>query len=689
MQFVSPNFLWALLFIAVPIIIHLFYFRRYKKVMFSNVAFLNEVKDENSTRNKLKHLLVLLSRILAIICLVFAFAQPFFPKDNQKQTTSKEVSIYIDNSFSMNAEGNGLLLLDEAKEITENIINSYAENDPADAYRYQILTNDFEGKHQRLVNKTEALSLLKDIEISASWQQYQTIYDRQAAVFKNEAVEQVIFQVSDYQENNTLFNADTSITTSIVKLNSKEIRNIYIDSVWFQNSFQLKDASNQLIVKIRNESDAEAVGNYQMVLSEEVKAVGNYTIPKFSFTLDTIVFKINDLGWNTGKVQLSDYPITFDDNYFFSFFVEEKVNVLSIGESNQDPIFNAVFKAIGNINFENKSFLGLDYNNLETQHFIILNEIKTLPSGLAQRLKKYLENGGNVLIIPNKDANLSTYNTFLSAINLGSFGGIEDENKKVSNINLKHYVLNDLFERTPKDIELPSVKRHFLLRNSQNGTEQSIMSYRNGENFLSSYQYNSGSVYLMTSSLASSASDFASNALFAPMIYKMAVLSVNNSTLSFQINANTKITLNKNIKTSDFQLEDIVKVRSEVDANNALEFIPQKNMFGGVLNLNVYQNNLAAGIYDVVNQKQSTSKEEQIAKVALNYNRKESKLKYFSEEALESHFVGQNVNIISGNINSIKENIINIEDGKQVWKWFIIFSLLFLAFEMILLRILK
>jgi len=65
MQFLYPSFLYALLALAIPIIIHLFFFRRFKKVYFTNVRFLKEIKEETSARQRLKNLLVLLMRLLA------------------------------------------------------------------------------------------------------------------------------------------------------------------------------------------------------------------------------------------------------------------------------------------------------------------------------------------------------------------------------------------------------------------------------------------------------------------------------------------------------------------------------------------------------------------------------------------------------------------------------------------------
>ena len=77
MQVAFPLFLIALASILIPLIIHLFYFQRYRTEYFSNVRFLKEVVEEKQTRSRLRNILVLLSRIFFIVFLVLAFAQPF------------------------------------------------------------------------------------------------------------------------------------------------------------------------------------------------------------------------------------------------------------------------------------------------------------------------------------------------------------------------------------------------------------------------------------------------------------------------------------------------------------------------------------------------------------------------------------------------------------------------------------
>src|ERR1700745_1818876 len=102
MSFLYPQFLWALSLLSLPVIIHLFNFRRYKKVYFTNVKFLREIQEETKSSSRLKELLILAMRCLAIACLVLAFAQPFIPGGlNTAKRGNTAVSIYIDNSFSM------------------------------------------------------------------------------------------------------------------------------------------------------------------------------------------------------------------------------------------------------------------------------------------------------------------------------------------------------------------------------------------------------------------------------------------------------------------------------------------------------------------------------------------------------------------------------------------------------------
>ena len=96
MIYQNPKLLYALFAIAIPIIIHLFNLRRHKKIYFSSIRFLKQIKEDNKKQSELKNKLILLSRILAITFLVFGFAKPYIPADSRIKPD--EIILYIDNN---------------------------------------------------------------------------------------------------------------------------------------------------------------------------------------------------------------------------------------------------------------------------------------------------------------------------------------------------------------------------------------------------------------------------------------------------------------------------------------------------------------------------------------------------------------------------------------------------------------
>ncbi|MEM9258837.1 MAG: BatA domain-containing protein, partial [Bacteroidota bacterium] len=251
MQFLYPAFLWALAALAIPIIIHLFYFRRFKKVAFSNVKFLKEVKEETSMRSRLRNLLVLIARCLALAALIFAFAQPFIPSANEVLKGRKAVSLFVDNSFSMGAESDSAPLLQIAKDRARDIVNAYGVED-----RFQILDNDFSGRNQRLVGQEEALELIDGVKQSPASRRLSIVTARQRSALNTEQIDnQISYLVSDFQRNISDLSPtqlDTSVQHYLVPLNAVRERNVGIDSVWFEAPVPQLNQNNLLLVRVRN-----------------------------------------------------------------------------------------------------------------------------------------------------------------------------------------------------------------------------------------------------------------------------------------------------------------------------------------------------------------------------------------------------------------------------------------------------
>ena len=104
MTFLNPLLLLGLAAAAIPLIIHLFNFRRPRKIDFSSLAFLKELQKSTMQRVRIKQILLLILRMLAIACLALAFARPTLIGGlggALGKRASSSMAIVIDNSRSM------------------------------------------------------------------------------------------------------------------------------------------------------------------------------------------------------------------------------------------------------------------------------------------------------------------------------------------------------------------------------------------------------------------------------------------------------------------------------------------------------------------------------------------------------------------------------------------------------------
>jgi len=420
MQFLYPNFLFALAALAIPIIIHLFYFRRFKKVYFTNVRFLKEVKEETSARQKLRNLLVLLMRCLAVALLVFAFAQPFIPKDVEVKKGENSVSVFVDNSFSMSALSQDAPLVEMAKQRAREIISAYAVED-----RFQVLTNDFEGRHQRLVGKEEAIGLVEEIKVTPAVRTLSQVLARQKqALDGGTGQNKVSYIISDFQANISDIETvkDTTLAVNLVPLQAVQERNVSIDSAWFEAPVQVLQQPNSLIVKVRNWSNEDAENiRLSVKYDGETKPVGELSIPANGTSTDTVNIAIQKPGWHEGQLEITDYPIQFDDSYLFSYNVAQSINVLVINELSPDTYLDAAFKGIRYFKVTNQTSGNLDYSSFTGYQLIICKGLNSFSTGLSFELKQYVAHGGNLLVFPSASVNIGSYKAFLESIPANEF----------------------------------------------------------------------------------------------------------------------------------------------------------------------------------------------------------------------------------------------------------------------------
>lgn len=682
MNFLYPEFLWALFSLAIPVIIHLFSFRKFKKVYFTNVRFLKQIKNESESTSKIKNLLILISRLLALACLVFVFAQPFVPKkNNAKKTGNKAVSIFIDNSFSMEAENKNGLLFEQAKNKAREIAKAYADDD-----KFQLLTHDFEGKHQHLLAKDDFLQAVDELKISSASKKLSEIYARQNDLLKSSSIAiKQNFIISDFQENACDFKSikkDTSIQTYLLPIQPKQQNNVFIDSCWFDSPVQQFGMNQKLNVSITNLSENQLINaSLKLFSNNKLIAPVTFTAEVGSKVIVPISFLPKESGFQQCRLEIEDSPVIFDNQFYFSFQIKSKIKVLVINGKNSKSAgyFSSLMKNDSLFQYLDFNEEGIAYNEFKTCDFIIINNLKTISSGLLSEVNSYLQKGGSVLLFPNMDADLVSYNQLLTTLSSASIASKDTSDVKIDKVNYEQGLYEGVFSKKQDKIDLPKTFSHFIFSNQIKNNEDVILSLVNGNKFLSQFLLNNNAkFYVCASSLEPEASNFGKHALFVPTIIKMAINSSNIKPLFYKTGINQVITL-KNLPESENEIVHIVNETKNVD------IIPEiRKEITGIQFFTQSQIN-QQGNYFI------TSNNKPIDAVSFNYNRMESYLKMISPEKITEELDNENSNfeMIDSNKQSIQKLIQYELEGTSLWKLFLLLTLLFLLIELLLIRFYK
>jgi len=673
MQFVYPAFLFALAALAIPIIIHLFHFRRFKRVYFSNVRFLREVKDETSSRSRLRNLLVLLSRLLALAFLVLLFAQPFIPLGQEAQKGARDVSIFVDNSFSMSALSRDLALLEQAKRRAREIVNAYRPED-----RFQVLTHDFEGRHQRLVSQEEALDYIGEIPITPVVRPLSEVLSRQKQVFElGNLPNKEAYLISDFQRSITDLEADmldTSLALTLIPLQAVQERNISLDSIWFEAPVQMLGANSTLLVQVSNRTD-ESVENIRLSLDYggQDKPVASLSIPAGGTLVDTVFLTPARTGWQRASLSITDFPVQFDDTLYLAFQVPAEVRVLSIYEEEPNAFVKAAIGGMRGFAHTAQNSNSLNYTQFDRYNLIVLEDLVSLSSGLGSALTRYLRNGGNVLVFPARNADLAAYNSFLNGLSAASLRNFQTQPQQVGEINTEEFVFQDVFEKLDKNLRLPKTQGSFR---ADQAPGEVLLRYRSGAPFLQKFRRELGNLYLCLAPVDSDLNDLVRNGeIFIPMLYKMAISANRDQQVAYTLGSDAVISLAHEVEDPNL----LYRIRGE-----GQELIPEQRTVGNRAYFSMPAQVRRAGFFEVFLSADTT-----LRVLAFNYDRRESDLTYFNAEDLEDR-LGERAEVLALSDNSVLTGKIQQQSrGVQLWKWCLLLALLFLGIEILLLRFWK
>lgn len=673
MKLLYPEFLFALAALIIPILIHLFNFRKYKLVNFSQVRFLKEIQQQTQSTSKLKHLLVLISRCLFIAALVIAFCQPYLSKNQTTQIAGqKGISIYIDNSFSMQSNSEEGQLLDVAKNKAISILDAYQVSD-----QFQIISNNFSANEQRWLSKESAIEAIQTIDYNPNPRSLSEVIARTNTLFEEEDnLSPVRYVISDNQKS--FFDWESihdSITINLIAFeNLSTSSNISLDSLAFSKPYRSITASEEIkmILKNHGETDVEQIP-LQLKLNNILKAPALINITANDSIYQTISYQNSNAEWQNGVVSIQDFPINYDDSLFFSYALIQSIQVLHLYETTPSSSIQKLYATDSLIQYSANSIFQTDLGALGQNQLILLDGIANLSSGLQNALKQFVEAGNTICIFPNFNEQ-AELNSFLNLLNIEGYGAKQKTNARINEINLQSVLFQNVFEEKPSQLDLPQVNEYLEFKSNQLSNHEFILRLNNAKDVLRKFEYQEGRIYLFSFPLSDSASNFSKHAIFVPTLFNMALQSVKSeSPLNFLDQKYITITSTTNSE-SPYKL-----------VKNQFETIPKQRKNGNKVTLEIDESILQAGHYKVMQDNQLASQ------IALNYSRSESKMDRYTNEELKDLI--QQFPIQFQWFNESSESLTKAINegmvGTYLWKYFIALALLFLAIEIALLRLIK
>ena len=678
MSFLYPTFLFALGALSIPVIVHLFNFRKYKKVYFTNVRFLKELQQESKSKSKLKRLLILMSRLLALTFLVLAFAQPYLPGKHTLKKGKRSIHLYLDNSFSMQALTKRGSLFDETKRRARELVESAAATD-----HFQIISNDFYRGFPGELSKEQALEVIDKLDVSPSVKSLQQVYDRALSNGHKNTSDAAFFLISDFQKSNWQnFKPDTNLETNFVFLTEAPAQNVFIDSCFVESPYFQAGSNQKMHVKIRNTSDKDIEnGSLKLYLNAKQIAPLSYQLPAHSNTEVVLNFTCRDTGIQQGMLIIEDFPVTFDDTLFFAFPVSSRIPCLNIHKK-EDKTASFIQSLYGKDSiflYRDQVDQSVDFSVFNKSNLIVLCDLQTLSSGLSQELGKFILSGGSVLLFPSETIDKEAYHVFLNMLSISDFVSLDTMRYYLDSKNLPTDLYEGVFQKIPENMDMPMVFKHYTtLANSRSG-EEVLLKLLNGQPFLSLYRKGKGRVYICTSPLSEKASGFAKHALFIPSLIKIAILSRPSAPLYYTCAANEAIDVSNLIITGESPMHIL-------SLENKTDFIPELKITENKKQLLTHDYPAYAGNYVGMLQKNK------LCGIGFNYDRKESDLTCFTEKELKEMIREKNWkhcnHLSAAEINQMA-SLADIGGGTRLWKVCILFALLFLAIEICLIKFLK
>jgi hypothetical protein len=691
MAFLNPALLWALLALAVPILVHLFNFRKPRRLLFSNLAFVREVNRSVVKRIKLKQWLLLLLRCLAVAAAVLAFAGPVLRQDASGPMiqSDRSVLILLDNSYSMRAEDARGNYWQQSLQLAREIIRNHGRNDE---FQLQLMSElRLNAPYLSQGQALEALDNLTEGDRFLTQAQFFRQLPNLLGTARNPS--RNVYVISDFQRSTILADTlqippDLGNETQVfyLPIGQRRSPNVYISDARF-TELLVEPGKPIEVALVLNNDGPEAIKQLTVRLEVEGKAVAiqSVEIPADGRQETTLTFTPQASGWQSGVVRVDDPAMDFDNERFFTFYVPQKTRVLLVEGSRPATYLRKLFQQVETVRgqFEttvisDKQLAGI---SLADYSVVILAGLREVSSGMQEKLNAWVRQGGGLLTFPGDDMQTQSVNGLYAALEVGQFGTAVRYTEAVPwrTPDLSHPLFAGVYQKSKPNstFDPPILQRVQTFTPNKGGVQASIIYDKKGQVLVHERQVELGRVLTFALQADLSWGDFPIKSIFAPLVYRSVLLLSHSTTIDFsQTLGATQV---RRIRTGS---RDLVKLRPM----QGPEIVPEQSAQAGQVVLQFDRSELQAGIYDIV------QRDSLLEKIAFNLADAESRLAAPDEDELRKFLEAQglgSVQILKAAPEQMRARLQEASLGVPLWKYFLVFALLCLVAEVALLRLMK
>lgn len=694
MSFLNPVFLFALLTVAVPLLIYLLNVRKPKKVRFSTLAFFDSLKSTALKRIRIKRWLLLLIRCLAILALVLAASRPFLPPEYgwASNNQPKAIGIVIDNSPTMNRVDRNGPYSEQAKNAVREILEIAGNDD-------RILMDVTNGSSLNvpLISKRAALNRLEDVEtVNAGNFIQERLRSVSERIREAEEPNKILYLITDGQESqfSEMESEDPifeNINVQVLQVGSGDALNIGFENVSIEYGGMSQTGNLQLRANLKNAGNQPASNHFINLYKD------GELITQQAFDLDTganseFLFDIpvSDQDSIRTELLIEGDELSFDNRYYAAIEMPEEKNILVFSQppETQDfqsylvPMLEIASEESGRMNIEFANVNTFEISELNQYDAVILDGIRSIPDYLSESLIDHVQAGAGLLFMPAANGDVNSYNRLLNFSGsgrysnvIGSYGSFEPVDRMAEPTE-GHPVMNQMFDK-PEDEEIrlnvPELFFYYEIETGNQSSGLSILETRTGNPLLVENRVGNGKIIFSAIGSDPGWSNFSVKPFFAPLIYRTVdyLVQGEEATLqAFELGSAFRVTLNSGsesvqlLKNGETILPEVQQTFQGVQV-----VYPATEWQPGWLRLR-------------------TDSETKLYSV--NQNAMESDLSSLTEEMIVQK-MGTLFNSVSvvraGSDNTGLESELEYASfGREIWYWFVLIAIILLLLELLVSR---